>query len=134
MARERSRPIESPRCARCNTSTLVDTRSVDPFAEGLKATLLVGLLTTAVAMAQQDLTRLSWCDVERIAREAAVTIGSHGDDLMYGGKHCASTFAALARGLAAISFAPGGVRFLGEHWCARHPESTSLEGQYRRAA
>lgn len=120
------------RCERCGASIHSSDAAVN--ADPLRATLLVGLLTTAVFVAQHDLSRVAWIDVERVARDAATEIGSHADDLQFGGKRCASTFAALARGLAAISFAPGGVSFLGAHWCAQHPESTSHEGQYRRAA
>ena len=92
--------------------------------------LLRGFLETGVMMAQQDLQRTSWSEVSRMARESSDTVAAHGDDLEFGGKHCKSAFAALARGLAALSFAPGGVRFLGAHWCAKHPETQSTDGQY----
>jgi hypothetical protein len=53
-----------------------------------------------------------------IASQAATTIGSHGDALQYGGKHCAQAFSALARGLAAAALTvEGGVDFQGLHWC-----------------
>lgn len=61
-----------------------------------------------------------------IASDAATTIGSHGDALQYGGKHCAGAFNALARGLAAAALtADGGVDFAGRHWCAAYCRATS---------
>jgi hypothetical protein len=60
-----------------------------------------------------------WSDREcaSIGRELADTIAAHSDDLMYGGKHCAETFNALADALAVGARAPGGVFFRGLHWC-----------------
>ena len=51
-----------------------------------------------------------------MARECAEVVASHGDDLQYGGKHCADTFNKLACGLACLAHQPGGVKFLGYHW------------------
>lgn len=113
------------RCHRCGVPRAPHGRALSGRED-----LLVGLLETAVMMEADNLSRMAWRDVQGFASAAASTIGSHGDDLQFGGKHCAPTFAALARGLAALSFAPGGVTFLGAHWCARHPESSSIEGQY----
>lgn len=103
-----------PRCGRRYDSTPPAT----PRAELLMRSLDVG-----VFMATADLQRLPWAEVEAHARAAAEAVASHGDDLEFGGKHCKSTFAALARGLAALSFPPGGVVFGGSHWCATHPEA-----------
>jgi hypothetical protein len=53
-----------------------------------------------------------------VASDAATTIGSQGDVLLFGGKGCAQAFNALARGLAAAALtAEGGVDYLGLHWC-----------------
>jgi hypothetical protein len=56
------------------------------------------------------------------AHDAADVVASQGDVLQFGGKpgEAAAAFNALARGLAALSTAPGGVRFLGTIWCATH--------------
>lgn len=96
-----------------------------------RAEMIAGLMATAVLIEADNLSRRPWADVARFASEAASVIGSHGDDLQFGGKHCGEAFAALARGLAATSFAPGGVDLFGAHWCNRHPEVESREGQYR---
>lgn len=51
-----------------------------------------------------------------IAAECAQIVGEKGDVLQFGGEGCAEAFNALAKGLALLSFSPGGVRFLGRHW------------------
>jgi hypothetical protein len=65
-------------------------------------------------------TIASWSDERRrqAASEVANVIAAHGDDLMFGGKHCADAFNKLALGIACLAYAPGGVRFMGEHWQA----------------
>jgi hypothetical protein len=79
------------------------------------------LLPTALAFAVplHIMQIRTWSDGRRSAARAedAQTIASHGDDLQFGGKHCAATFNALARGLAQLADAPGGVTFAGLHWC-----------------
>jgi hypothetical protein len=49
----------------------------------------------------------------------AQVITEKGDVLQYGGQRgeAARTFTALARGLAAAAYQPGGVTFAGRHWC-----------------
>ena len=118
---ERPEPDRGIRCARCG-------RRYEATPPTGNAAMLVAALAVAVMMAQQDLRRRSWRDVERMAHESAEQVGAHGDDLQFGGKHCTGAFTALARGLAALSFPPGGVVFLGQHWCAVHPETASALG------
>jgi hypothetical protein len=43
-------------------------------------------------------------------------VGTHGDDLQYGGKYCTEAFNRLAEGLALCAFSPGGVSAFGLHW------------------
>lgn len=87
---------------------------------------LLGLsLDVAVPVAQEELGRMSWAEVERVAAEAVDVVASKGDLILYRSTRPGETsaaFVALARGLAALSFAPGGVSFLGRHWDAEHPE------------
>ena len=54
------------------------------------------------------------------AANAAAAMGSGMDDMLYGAKGCTSAFAAVARALALLSFAPGGVTFGPLRWCAAH--------------
>ncbi|MEU1812980.1 hypothetical protein [Micromonospora aurantiaca (nom. illeg.)] len=79
------------------------------------------LLTTALAAAVPlHLMQMRTWSAERRATaraEDTQTISSHGDDLQFGGKHCAAAFNALARGLAQLADAPTGVTFAGLHWC-----------------
>lgn len=96
--------------------------------------LLGGMLQLAVPM---HITRLRGLDDDtlcRIATDAATVVGVHGDQLQFGGRRCAETFNALARGLAVLALtAWGGAKFDGMHWCAApacpgpdapHPEHT----------
>jgi len=63
----------------------------------------------------------------RTGQAVAMLLGEHGDDLLFGGKHCAEAFAALATGLACLAFTPGGVRFAGLHFCADHTQCQAAE-------
>lgn len=47
-------------------------------------------------------------------------LGTHGDNMLYGGRHAGETFTALAYSLAHLAQQPGGVTFAGIHWCADH--------------
>jgi len=78
--------------------------------------LAIGL---QVAVPLHILEQRTWPAERRqaAAAEAASFVGSHGDDLQFGGRLCAATFNALAAGLALLATAPGGVTFAGEHWC-----------------
>lgn len=119
-----------PRCVRCGMTLWPRTESDD----SMRTEILRASLEAAVPIAIHDLRYHMWPDLQQLATEASTTIASHGDDLQFGGKKCASTFAALARGLAVLAYAPGGVTFLGVHWCAVHRESTSRDGQYQGGA
>lgn len=88
-------------------------------AEAHQQMVLRETLALAVPMHIVELHGLPAERLAAIASAAATTIGSHGDALQYGGKHCQEAFNALARGLAAAALvADGGVDFLGQHWCA----------------
>ena len=66
------------------------------------------------------------------AQGALDAIASAGDTLMYGGKRgeAAEVFNHLARGLAVLACAPGGVTFAGIHWCAfPHPRCPDLRSR-----
>lgn len=61
------------------------------------------------------------------ARRCADVIAAHGDHLQFGGKYCAATFNAVARGLALGACQPGGVTYHGKHWCLDHDACTQAE-------
>jgi hypothetical protein len=50
------------------------------------------------------------------ASHLADVVAEKGDVLQYGGKGCAEAFNAVAEGLAALAYCPGGVTFCGLHW------------------
>ncbi|MCT2588254.1 hypothetical protein [Actinophytocola gossypii] len=93
--------------------------SHDPLADH---PLLEAMLPVAVLTALDEVSHFTDTERQRLAADASTTIASHGDDLMFGGKHCRPAFTALARALAVLAHQPGGVTFAGLHWCvgSRH--------------
>jgi hypothetical protein len=67
------------------------------------------------------------------AARAADVVSSRGDQLMFrvkptkGEGGTADTFNHLAKGLAALAHAPGGVVFAGTHWCVEHRAGVAAE-------
>lgn len=51
---------------------------------------------------------------------AAQHIAERGDTVRYGGPNIAGTFTVLARSLAVLAHAPGGITAFGRHWCTNH--------------
>ena len=86
-------------------------------------------LSAAVPLWIQELQGFTWAEILKMADEAATIIASQGDTLMYKTKgKTRETFNQLAKGLAALSFAPGGVTFLGMHFEARHAAAEQFSG------
>lgn len=73
-------------------------------------------LQLAVPLRIAEFRQLKPCDRTDRALLAGRKIAEHGDDLQFGGKHCASTFDALVDGLACAAYVPGGIDFNGLHW------------------
>jgi hypothetical protein len=84
-------------------------------------------LQVAVPLRIAEVASWSWDRRQREAGEVANVVASHGDDLLYGGKHCADAFNKLALGLACLAYAPGGVTFMGEHFEA--PDAPTIDDQ-----
>lgn len=89
--------------------------------------VLTATLSIAVPLRIHELQQL---DGETRTRQARVwadaagdAVAHQGDILQYGGTRgeAAGVFNHLARGLAALACAPGGVVFAGMHWCIEHP-------------
>ena len=83
-------------------------------------------LQAAIPLWQHRLRAMDWADVQRRAHEAAQVVAEKGDILQFKSKkrgETAAAFNALAEGVAALSFCPGGVTFLGDHWEADHTAS-----------
>ena len=87
-------------------------------AEEMQRMVLRTTLALAVPLHMHELHGQSPATLAGIAQAAATTVGSHGDALQFGGRHCPVAFNALARGLAAAALtAQGGIEFAGLHWC-----------------
>lgn len=88
------------------------------------STVMTIALEAAVPLHIGDLARQPWQAVEEIAHASADIVASKGDVLQFGGRkgEAAGAFNGLARGLAALAFCPGGVRFAGLHFAAQHPD------------
>lgn len=85
--------------------------------------LLMVTLECAVPLHIFELQRLPWEVVERIAKECGQTVAEKGDVIQFYEKgKTGPAFNALARGLACLAFAPGGVRYNGARWKAKHPD------------
>ncbi|MBM0256372.1 hypothetical protein [Micromonospora sp. 4G55] len=97
--------------------TLADNPANDVLLIGLDAAVPLWMLELAALPAGiRDERRMRW------AAEAADAVAYQGHTLQYGGKRgeAAKVFNALARGLAAGAYQPGGITFAGRHWCADH--------------
>lgn len=90
---------------------------------------LADTLQVAVPLRINELHRLRPDErderIRRWAQEAADIVAQHGDKLMFRDRHSrrgigtAGVFDALARGLAAGAWVPGGVTWAGLHWCTQ---------------
>lgn len=85
-------------------------------------------LMTAVPLYIEQFRNLPWQEIDRIAKESSQIIAEKGDLIMFKGKKGESAKAvnALAKGIAALSFVPGGVKVFGLHFESR------LEDLYRQ--
>jgi hypothetical protein len=67
----------------------------------------------------EQLRQLPFAEVQRQAKECCDMVAHHGDNILYRSKkkgESAKAFNALAKGLACLAFAPGGVNAFGGHW------------------
>lgn len=95
------------------------TRPSQQRAAETQQMVLRETLALAVPMHMAELDGLSEEHLCLVAAAASEVVGTHGDALQFGGKHCQEAFNGLARGLAAAALtADGGVDFLALHWCA----------------
>lgn len=85
--------------------------------------LLKIALSAAVPLWIEELKNKPWAELQEQAKAAADVVASKGDLLMFRGKkkgESALAFNALAKGIAILSFAPGGVTTFGMHFEAKH--------------
>ena len=84
-------------------------------------TLLHATLQLTVPLRIAELRAAPLDQLLALGQKAADTVAEHGDDLQYGGAHCARARAALTTGLAVAALAAwGGVTWRSLHWC-RNP-------------
>lgn len=89
-------------------------------------------LEAAVPLHIMELQRQPWSVIQAIARGCCDEIAHEkGAALQFKYRtkhHAADAFNSLARGLACLSFLPGGVTWLGLHFEAEHPEARREAG------
>lgn len=100
-------------------------------AEDPRNTTLIETLAFAVPLWIWQLRDRTPEQRAAIGRRCAQEVASHGDTLMFGGKRDepAKVFNALAEGLAAAAYQPGGVDFAGKHWCVDHEACQVAEAE-----
>lgn len=87
--------------------------------------LLILSLEAAVPLWIERLQAQPWSEVERRAQVAVDVVASKGDIILFRSSRkgeTAEAFNRLAEGVAALSFAPGGVTVFGLHFDAEHPD------------
>lgn len=85
--------------------------------------LLTMTLQVSVPLWIERMKGRSWEYIQSRGKECAQYIAEHGDSILYrstipGQTACA--FNRLAEGLSCLSFAPGGVDFMGMHWESKY--------------
>ena len=81
---------------------------------------LTDTLSAAVPLWIEVMKKLSWEERKKIASECSqIAVAEHGDNILFRGHkegETAAAFNALARGIAVLSFCPGGVTLFGMHF------------------
>lgn len=91
---------------------------------------LATALLVAVPLWMNEVARLTEDERIATARECSQMIAEHGDDIIFLSPRkgdTAEAFNALARGLACAAHQPGGVWFMGAHFCADHSACKAAE-------
>lgn len=89
----------------------------------MDSTLLSISLSAAVPLWIEELRHLPWSEIETLAKECSQVIAEKGDIIQYRSPkqgETAKAFNSLAKGIAALSFAPGGVKVFGMHFEAKY--------------
>jgi hypothetical protein len=87
--------------------------------------LLRATLQLAVPLHVMELQRLPFSQILALAPELSQVVAEKGDVIQFREKgKSAAAFNALAKAIAVLSFFPGGVRFLGDHYQNTHPENS----------
>jgi hypothetical protein len=90
-----------------------------------KRAVMLACLEIAVPMAMPRVARMSHSERAVLAEQAMETISSGGDAILYREKtvrgSAAKGFTDIAHALAILAHGPGGVTWLGVHWCDTWP-------------
>jgi uncharacterized protein YqjF (DUF2071 family) len=92
--------------------------------------LLPVALAAAVPLWAHQLKQKPWAEIQARLPELSNIISEKGDIILYRSNkkgETAKAFNALAEAIAALSFAPGGVRAFGQHWENQHSEFAPKE-------
>lgn len=88
--------------------------------------LLRTTLALAVPLWVERLRHTPLQELVKRAPEIGQVIAEKGDVIQYKAQtkkgESAAAFNKLAEGIAILSFAPGGITFLGDHWQNTHPD------------
>jgi len=96
--------------------------------------LLKIALSAAVPLRIMEYQNRPWNELHNEILGASQVIAEHGDKLMFRSKKPGETawvFNTVAKALAVMSFVPGGVKFLGMHFEAKHKEPGMAVGTHR---
>lgn len=96
--------------------------------------LLKTMLPMAVMLNIREFQNRPWSELQQIATYASQYVAEKGDNILFKSAKkgdTAKAFNELAKGVAVLAFAPGGVTLFGQHFEATHPESlTSGTGRW----
>lgn len=107
---------------------MIDEKTLAP-PERATYELLKCSLSAAVPLWQEKLKLLPWPAIQKRAQIAADVIASHGDNILFRSKkkgETAAAFNSLAEGIAALSFAPGGIKIFGLHFEEKYDSHNHL--------
>jgi hypothetical protein len=90
---------------------------LDPESETSAPATWTDWLLFMVPLCISEMRNASEVEIDKVRAEAGEQIANHGDDAQFGGRHQASARTALAKGLALLAHAEGGVSAFGIHAC-----------------
>lgn len=95
--------------------------------------LLKSSLPMAVMLNILNFKNRPWSELQEIATYASQYVAEKGDNILFKSQKkgdTAKAFNELAKGVAVLAFAPGGVTIFGQHYEATHPDSLTGTGRW----
>lgn len=90
---------------------------------------LPGFLDLAVPVEMMRLAGMSFEQRAAIVDGEREVIAYRGDHIVFKAEETGRAAASLIRVLAALAYQPGGVDFMGHHWCADHAECEAAKAE-----